>query len=394
LSDPRLIGTDPLLLRDAMDYVAALALDRQVEVPIAEQPGWFEAVKVASAIHGVGPLLGLRVEAGEIAPPEPVAVWLVGQVRRNRLRLERMRSELLETLAALAERGFSAIPLKGGALLLDSVERVIWRTFADLDLLVPDGAERRQDLDLALAHAGYCLGSVSWKHRSYSSCAPGPPLVIGDGEHPDNPRDIEIHTEVVEMFRGFRWNLTPFLLREPAEQAGWRVPSDEALALHLAVHASVSMLEGTAKAINLIDLARAIEGVGSMPPYLATRDAGLSAHARFVYPAVALAARETGEPACIALSDLLAPWVPERMIDWAGTVSLFHISWAGRDVGPTMGRYGLWARGRADRARMLFGTLLPRPAVLASDGTPGTGPVAIARRYGRHYRKLVSRVSQ
>jgi hypothetical protein len=394
VSDPRLIRTDPELLREATDYVTALAFDQQPEGPASEQIGWFDSVKVASAIHGLGPLLGLRVEAGETAPPESFAGWLVEQVSRNRLRLERMRAELLETLAALAERGFSVMPLKGGALLLDSVESVAWRTFADLDLLVPDGRDRRQDLDLALAHAGYCLDSVSWKHRSYSTCAPGPPLVIGDGEHPNNPRDVEIHMDVVEMFRGFRWDLTPYLLRGSGEQAGWQVPSDAAMALHLAVHASVSILEGTAKAINLIDLARAIERAGSMPLYLATRDAGPLAHARFVYPAVALAARETHEPACVTLGDMLGPWVSERMIAWVADVSLFHISWAGRNDRPAMDRYGLWARGRAERIRMLSGTLLPTPAVLASDGSPGTGPVAVARRYSRHYRKLASRVRQ
>ncbi|HEX5164579.1 MAG TPA: nucleotidyltransferase family protein [Thermomicrobiales bacterium] len=384
--------TDPALLRAATEYVTALALDGPHDGAWIDQPRGFEALKEASSIHGVGPLLGLRVEAGEIAPPDPLASWLVEQVSRNRTRLTRMRAELLETLAALAERGFVAMPLKGGALLLESVERVVWRTFADLDLLVLDTADRRQDLDLALAHAGYCLGGVSWKHRSYSACAPGPPLVIGDGEHPDNPRDVEVHAAVVEMFRGFRWDLTPLLLREPGERAGRQVPSDAALALHLAIHASVSILEGTAKAINLIDLARAIELVGPMPLYLAARDAGLATHARFLYPAAALTARETHNPNCLALSDMLRPWVTAQMAGWAEAVSLYHISWAGRDDRSALDRYGLWARSRAERARMLATTLLPAPSVLASENLGGTGPISVAKGYGRHYRRLASRI--
>ena len=65
MSDPRLIRTDPTLLREATDYVTTLAFDRHLKWPTAERSGWFEAIKVASAIHGVGPLLGLKIEAGE-----------------------------------------------------------------------------------------------------------------------------------------------------------------------------------------------------------------------------------------------------------------------------------------------------------------------------------------
>jgi len=225
LSDLRTTVSDQELLRQATDYLTALAFDRELPNVAHDHTDWLVAVKEASAIHGLGAYLGLRVEAGEIAPPEPVREWLAGQVERNRERLTRMRAELLETLAVLDERGFPAMPIKGGALLLDSVEAVLWRSFADLDLLVPGVDERLQDLNLALAHAGFCLDGVSWKHRRYTSCAPGPSLVIGDGEHPDNPRDIEVHEAVVEMFRGFDWDLTPYLLADTSERDGWSVPS-------------------------------------------------------------------------------------------------------------------------------------------------------------------------
>jgi hypothetical protein len=303
-----------------------------------------------------------------------------------------MRAELLETLAALDERGFRAMPVKGGALLLESVESVLWRAFSDLDVLTPEIGGRMQDLDLALAHAGYCLDGVSWKHRQYTACAPGPPLVIGDGEHPDNPRDIEVHVAVIEMFRGLDWDLTPYLLAEPATRDGWPVPSERAMALHLAVHASISALEGTARAINLIDLARAVGRVGAMPVYLTTRDAGLNRQARFVYPAVALAARETGDVGCDELRQMLEPYVPAAMVGWAGSVSLYHVSWAGRHDRPAFDRHELWARSRAERARMLAHTLLPSPAILASDEGAGTGPVAVVKGYGRHYRRLARRL--
>ena len=376
----------------ATEYLTALAFDRALPDAVIDHPDWFAAAKEASAIHGLGSYLGLRVESGEITLPDPLSSWLVEQVVRNRERLTRMRSELLETLAALEGRGFRAMPIKGGALLLESVDAVLWRPFADLDVLVPNAGGRIQDLNLALAHAGYCLDGVSWKHRQYTACAPGPPLVTGDGEHPDNPRDIEVHDAVVEMFRGFDWDLTPYLLADAIERDGWSVPSERAMALHLAVHASVSALEGTARAINLIDLACAIGRAGVMPIYLATLDAGLNRHARFVYPAVALTARETGDSACDELRQMLASSVPAAMVAWAETVSLFHISWAGRHDRPAFDRHALWAYSRAEKARMLAHTLLPSPSIIASDDGAGAGPVAIVKGYGRHYRRLARRL--
>ena|GEM_PF-5921629 len=392
MSDPRLQIVDHVLLRQATDYLTALAFDRTLPQAGSDHPEWLAAIKDASGIHGLGAYLGLRVIAGEIDVPEPIANWLTGQVERNRERLTRLRTEMLATLAALNERGFAAMPVKGGALLLDSVESVLWRSYADIDLLVPGGNERELDLHLALAHAGYCLAGESWKHRHYRACAPGPPLVIGDGEHPDNPRDVEVHEAVIEMFRGFAWNLTPQLLADPVERAGWPAPLDRAMALHLAVHASISALEGTSRAINLIDLARAIGRVGPMPVYLATRDAGLRRHARFLYPAVALAARETGDPECESLRELLEPHVPHPMVNWAASVSLYHVSWAGRHDRGALDRHAIWAHTRRDRARMLAHTLLPSPAVLASEGDAGSGIADVIVGYGQHYRRLGGRI--
>jgi hypothetical protein len=216
--------------------------------------------------------------------------------------------------------------------------------------------------------------------------------VIGDGEHPDNPRDVEVHSAIVEMFRGFAWDLTPHVLADTSTRDGRPVPSDRAMALHLAVHASISALEGTARAINLIDLARAVGRVGPMPVFLVTRDAGLNRHARFVYPAAALAARETGDAGCDELRQMLEPFVSPAMVTWVTNVSLYHVSWAGRHDRATFDRHAIWAHSGAERARMLAHTLLPTPAILASDDGAGTGPVAVVKGYGRHYRRLAGRL--
>jgi hypothetical protein len=379
------------LLPAATDYVLGLAFGRPVPDPASIDDDWLAAFREASGIHGLGPYLGLRVTAGEIAPPAPISTWLVEQVERNRARLRRMRAELDVTLDSLRRSGIEAIPLKGAAMLACDVDGLVWRSIGDLDLLVRDVHER--ELDLAVAHAGYCLAAASWKHRRYAPCASGAPLVLNDGEHPDNPRDLEVHADVVEMFRGFRWDLTPWLAGALAEGGGYQVPNDQAMTLHLAVHASISILEGTARAIQLIDLVRAVGRSGTDTLLQVVNATGADTHARFVYPAVALAARETSDPSCACLAGQLAPHVAPAMRDWIAAVSLYHVSWAGRHDRVALDRHAIWARSRADRARMLRHTLLPSPAVLASETTSFTGVAGAVRAYRRHYARLARRAT-
>jgi hypothetical protein len=376
-----------LLLPAATAYVTALAFDHPIlEAPIAD-PDWFAAFREASGIHGLGPYLGLRVVAGEIAPPEPMRAWLIGQVERNRTRLNRMRDELDTTLAALRRAGIDAMPIKGAAMLLSGADDLVWRSTGDLDLLVRGVSNR--ELDLAVAHAGYCLAAASWKHRHYGPCAPRPPLVLNDGEHPNNPRDLEIHAAVAEMFRGFRWDLTRLLLDGADRCDDVAVPNASAMALHLAVHSSISILDGQARAIQLIDLMRAIDRVGPGCLVSAAKRTGMSEHARFIYPSVTLAARESGNAACAAVASALRPFVTATMATWVERVSLYDISYPALAEGPQVDRFAIWARSPWERARMLQHRLVPSPAVLAGHAHTGSGPVTV--QYLRHYRHLFRR---
>lgn len=375
------------LLRPATAYLTALAFDQPVpDVPHTDDD-WLAACREVAGIHGIGPFLGLRVLAGEIVVPEPLAGWLAGQVQRNRERLTRLRSDLTETLAALRAAGIVTAPLKGAAMLLDGVEPVVWRSMGDLDLLVLGASER--SLDLALAHAGYCLQSASWKHRRYGACAPGPPFVLNDGEHPDNPRDVEVHEAVVEMFRGFRWDLTSFLVAGRSPENGLIVLDPDAMALHLAVHASLSVLDGQARAIQMIDLARAIAGIDPSRLVAAARAAGIDEHARFIYPGVALSARETGSAWCMAAVGELEPFVTQAMVDWVRQLDLYDVSYPALADGPQTDRFAIWTDSPVERAALLLHRIAPSPATLAGHAHSSSGSLPV--RYLRHYRHLTRR---
>ena len=397
------------VLRAASEAICALAFGHALSdelVAAMRRPEWSRSLRMACGIHGLGALLGLRVLVGERLPlPDADQAWLAEQPGRNMARHQRLAADLDAVVSALVDAGAQPVALKGAAMLLrDAPAELAWRPMSDLDLLVSVRGRRdtvRQsgiavrELDLALAHAGYCVQRESWKHRAYGACAPGPPLVTDGGEHPDNPRDVEIHRRVVEQFRGYRWDITPVVCAAGVVHGDVRVPSDGAMALHLAAHASVTLLEGMHRAIHLIDLARALERSGLAPVQAALQVAGARQGGRFVYPALALTARETGSSVAAALAEELVAdsRVPSGMVSWCAAVSLFDASWAGQGQRGVLGSQQVWARDASERLRMTASTLVPTPAVLSSDAYGGDGPLAWPGWYARHYLRLARRVT-
>ncbi|MDQ4044086.1 MAG: nucleotidyltransferase family protein [Chloroflexota bacterium] len=376
-------------LRDATSYVTALSRSgTAASCPLdAEQ---LTAFKDACGIQGLGPYLGWRLEHGELDVPETIGCWVREQLARNRARLQRMRSELILLIETCDNVGISTIPLKGAAMLLDCPDAIGWRTMADLDLLIPGSSPH--DVDRALAGVGYRLADASWKHRRYTARPLGLSLVVGDGEHPDNPRDVEVHDAVVEMFRGFRWDLTGAINDRVENREGVARPNPDAMALHLTVHCSMSLLEGSGRAIQLIDLARALDLAGPSSVVDDVRTAGIREHARFAYPALAFVARELGHHRASAAMRELQPFVPEAMVEWTRAASLYDVSWAGRNSRRLFQRHALWALGPRERVRLLQHTLAPTRAMLANQGHDTTTLRDAFQSYRAHYRHLVRRI--
>ncbi len=342
-----------------------------------------------ASMHGVGPLLGRRVQRGDLTINTAIDSWLTEQAQFNVARIEKLKRELACVLDAAEFSGIEVIPVKGAALLLDQTKDVAWRPFADLDLLTREDETRK--IDLSLAHAGYCLKEISWKHRVYGPCDGGEPVIHPYGEHPDNPRGVEIHQAVVEMFRGFRWDLTPWIINNLTNSQGGLIPDSRALALHLTAHASNSILESTARMIQIVDLINVLDRDTLQAIVTAAEKSGIEAYARFVFPALAFTARWTD---CTDLEEtvqLLESHVPDRMVEWINSVSFHDVSWAVRHHRPTLDRNQIWANSTSEYLRMLRATALPAPLDLAGADYSGDGPFAIPGWYKNHYRQLIRR---
>jgi hypothetical protein len=334
------------------------------------------------AAQGLGPYLasapGLAGLRGNL--PAAEQAWLEAQLAANRQRLGRLHEELAAVLAELARAGIRTMPLKGAILTTRPGASPERRPMADLDLLV--APEDRAAATAALVRRGYLLRPHPHRrltHDVFEQAGAGGTVRSYDGEHPDNPRRIELHTEVRRHL--WTWvdddDLTAYLwstardgevLGQPAA-----LPSDEALLGHLAIHATCDLLLGRGRLVQWLDLA-------ALAPALPGGLDGLP-NPRLAYPALALSARRL--PASMDGVDLgpLRALVPTDLARWAETVTL------GRAAGLQSGRFlptdaatlgARWSRWAPHRWRLR----------VAYGDSPL--PVAAARHLGR----LVSMVSR
>ncbi len=237
----------------------------------------------------------------------------------NRQRNQRLLAELHTVLEGLHGAGIPAMPLKGAVLLLEHVyPHPADRVLHDLDILVP-----AQDLARArdtLQGLHYSVENVTWRHIVLRPSGDRG-VVSWTYDHPDNPRRIDLHSQVREDFRGTTLDLTDTLWQSAAPvtvlgTTAW-LPSHPALLHHLAIHTSVSVLERLVRLGQLVDLVRLSDWLS--PAQVAL---GLAAQAhreaRFLYPAVQLTAAYSQSPTLLAARQRLARDVPARLQAWAG----------------------------------------------------------------------------
>jgi hypothetical protein len=175
------------------------------------------------------------------------------------------------------------------------------------------------------------LGSLGYGHAPERNPRPthdvfldpgGGRVVSTDGEHPDNPRRVELHTAVRDHLWG--WvddvdELTPLLWagarRGEVLGHGVLLPDVNALFAHLAIHASSDLLSGRGRLVQWLDLATV---GGSIDP----SDLLRIPHPRQAYPALRLAAR--AQPRSMGSLELggLEASMPERLVRWAASVPL------------------------------------------------------------------------
>ncbi len=279
-----------------------------------------------------------------------------------------MHGELAAILARAATAGIEVMPLKGALLTTMAGARATARPMADLDLLVHPAD--RVGLGAVLAGLGY-------RHVPEANPRPthdvfldpgGGQVVSSVGEHPDNPRPVEVHVEVKRHLWG--WvdddDLTAALWdgARAGEILGQRaaIPRADVLFAHLAIHASSDLLSGRGRLVQWLDLA----SVAPLAGDLATMP-----HPRLAFPSLRLATRAL--PDAMAALDLawLTDHVPGRLARWAATVPLDHHCGltAGRPPTEPSGLGARWERWRPDRWRLAvaYGDV-PLPVALARHG--------------------------
>ncbi|TAJ99873.1 MAG: hypothetical protein EPO36_10545 [Chloroflexota bacterium] len=353
-------------------------------VPDLDDPRIAHALRRLIVVHGLAPALvrDRNASAVGLRLPDDLRAWLAIEDEHNRRRIERLLGELGAALQAFAAAGVAIMPLKGAILATRPGADPFRRPMADLDFLARPG-----DLEAAratLVALGYRRRPDRTRRPTHDTFErPGNEAVVSvDGEHPDNPRRIELHTEVRRHLWG--WvdddDLTDHLWAEAVEATVLGepafLPSDRAFTAHLAIHATSDLLVGRGRLIQWLDLAE-VAGDVVAGQDLAAEDLARAPHPRLVLPALRLAVRRLpgrfppGGPAGL---DRLEAVVPDRLARWANRVPL--------DTHAGLGAGGS-APGDASTMGERWARWAPYPWRLAV--AHGDSPLAVAAlRHARH----------
>ena len=225
--------------RALLSWLWAAAQSDPRRWPPAPPPpmAWSDLATLAEG-HGLAAMV-LEAAQAQSDPAEALVsqglARLMDAADRTLTRGWRLATEQATLEKALLRQGLPFAWLKGGWLTEASLyPDPAARPRADLDLFVPETfwpgvAEVLQGL-------GYRAAQRSWKHAVWLNADHR--VVDLRGEHPDNPRTVEVHAWLGEGFRGLRLDLS-------AEVAPLRPAQHltRGLALaHLAAHTSVAQL--------------------------------------------------------------------------------------------------------------------------------------------------------
>lgn len=267
--------------------------------------------------------------------------------------------------SALAAEGLEPLWLKGAYL----ADQMVYhppeaRPMADLDLYLPQGAWPRAGA--CLLRLGYRPGATTWKHQLWHS--PGSRVVDLRGEHPDNPRPVELHFRLGEGFRGIAFAMDPeaAAVGRAAPRQGLRLRPEAALA-QLAAHTSVNLLERRLRLIQLLDLLLLGAQLDGAAWAWLVGAGGRPQGARFLWPSLALVDRIAPGRLPAGPLEALRQACPPALMRWLGEQSLDALLWHG---GPGARRALLelpriWPIGWREELRYWQTVLLPEPSRLA-----------------------------
>jgi hypothetical protein len=332
--------------------------------------GWdaadWEAARWAVQVHGIAPLLDRAAErwpdADALHPS--LRSYLAEQRRLSGERVALLLQDLAEILRACEQEQIAAIPLKGSLLATLYYAEPGLRPMNDLDLLVRPADEPRM-LRL-LARLRYQPIARSQKHLLLARPESHGPVVSYTGEHPDNPRSLDLHTRLAEYFWGIRYDLTEEAWADSSpirlQGAAARVLGPATLLHHLAIHASSDAIARRMRLLHLADIALVASKIDSADWDRIVAGAQRRGEQRLVYPALLLTSRYYPVvPAAVLRA--LRSGVPPALIQQLDSNSLDQLSFC--NAAPTTPVEKLrWFRPGYEQARALRHMLLPNPGEL------------------------------
>jgi len=354
--------------------------------------GWddtdWEAARWAVQVHGIGPLLdraaGRWPDAAALHPT--LRSYLADQRRLSGERVALLLHDLAEILRACEQEQIAAIPLKGSLLATLYYTEPGLRPMNDLDLLVRPADEQRM-LRL-LARLRYQPLARSQKHVLLARPESHGPVVSFTGEHPDNPRSLDLHTRLAEYFWGIKYDLTEEAWADSVsgrlQGAEARVLGPAALMHHLAIHASSDALARRLRLLHLADIALVADKIDQADWDRIVAGAQRRGEQRLVYPVLMLTSRYyPAVPAAVLRA--LRSGVPQALLQQLDSTSLDQLSFC--NPAPTTPAEKLrWFRPGYEQARALRHMLLPNPGELGhwypNLARPALLPIAYLRYAG------------
>ncbi len=354
--------------------------------------GWddtdWEAARWAVQVHGIGPLLDRAAarwpDAAALHPT--LRSYLAEQRRLSGERVALLLQDLAEILRACEQEQIAAIPLKGSLLATLYYTEPGLRPMNDLDLLVRPADEQRM-LRL-LARLRYQPLARSQKHVLLARPESHGPVVSFTGEHPDNPRSLDLHTRLAEYFWGIKYDLTEEAWADSAsgrlQGAEARVLGPAALMHHLAIHASSDALARRLRLLHLADIALVADKIDQADWDRIVAGAQRRGEQRLVYPVLMLTSRYyPAVPAAVLRA--LRSGVPQALLQQLDSTSLDQLSFC--NPAPTTPAEKLrWFRPGYEQARALRHMLLPNPGELGhwypNLARPALLPIAYLRYAG------------
>jgi Uncharacterised nucleotidyltransferase len=384
----------PDLLRYSQTVVGWLT-NPQPNKLAAQVAGWdaaaWEAARWAIQVHGIAPLLH-RALAGE---PDGEAIhprlraYLAEQHRLSGERVALLLGELAEVLVACATAGIDVLPLKGALLATHYYAEPGLRPMNDLDLLIRP-ADEAHLIDL-LARLGYQPIVRSWKHLTLARPEGRGPIVSREGEHPANPRSLDLHIQLGEQFWGLRYDLTESAWEgaEPRMLLGVEAHLMRPVALlhHLAVHASSDTIARRVRLLHLHDIALVARTLNDQDWRQILAWVDQQREQRLIYPALAFTSRYYPVVPAATLRELRAG-MPPALLRHLDESALDRFSFC--NIAPTsLGDRLLWFRRGRERVSAVRHMLLPDLNEITNWYPELAGPAQLPLVYARYGAEMI-----